>query len=210
MRVIIKEHKKESLIIMIPENINEEKKINEFKKDEAGEHYLLKKVGSAKLQFFKLENDILLQYKPINIIYTSNDKQIKLISNFAFTPFLLNGIEYASVEAFWQGLKFPQVEERERIAKLYGSRAKFAGSGAPDRKTFKYIGQRIRFGSSEHWALMKKACIEKFTQNLNAKEALLNTGNRPLSHKVKRDSLIIPGIIMAEIWTKIRAGLIKN
>ena len=40
-----------------------------------------------------------------------------------------------------------------------------------------------------------------------AREALLSTKNRPLVHRMRRDSKTIPGVIMADIWMRIRADL---
>jgi hypothetical protein len=54
---------------------------------------------------------------------------------------------------------------------------------------------------------MRRACEAKFTQNDDAREALLGTNDRPLTHKMRRDSRSIPGVIMAEIWMGIRARL---
>ncbi len=55
--------------------------------------------------------------------------------------------------------------------------------------------------------LMRRACAAKFSQNESAREALLSTGDRPLTHKIKRDSQTIPGVIMADIWMRIRTRL---
>jgi hypothetical protein len=54
---------------------------------------------------------------------------------------------------------------------------------------------------------MERACQSKFTQNDEAREALLATGRRPLQHKLRRDSKSIPGVIMADIWMRIRSKL---
>lgn len=54
---------------------------------------------------------------------------------------------------------------------------------------------------------MRKACEAKFTLNSEAREALLATGERWLTHKVRRVSRTIPGAIMADIWMRIRAKL---
>ncbi len=54
---------------------------------------------------------------------------------------------------------------------------------------------------------MFEACQAKFAGNLEAREALLSTGDRPLVHKTRRDSKTIPGALMADIWMRIRAHL---
>ncbi len=145
--------------------------------------------------------------EPINVISNATDESIRLISNLAETPFVLHGRAYASIEGFWQGLKFPAEEERLRIAQLHGAEAKRAGQQAPEAETVEYQGARIRVGCYEHWSLMHQACWAKFTQHEEAKRALLGTGTRPLVHKTKRDSRTIPGVIMANIWMRIRSRL---
>ena len=50
--------------------------------------------------------------EPLNVGYRSPDWRIKLISNFAPTPFELDGRTYASIEGFWQGLKFQSEADR--------------------------------------------------------------------------------------------------
>jgi hypothetical protein len=54
---------------------------------------------------------------------------------------------------------------------------------------------------------MDRACRAKFTQNWEARSALLATGGRPLVHRMRRDSRTIPGVIMADIWMRIRSSL---
>ena len=124
---------------------------------------------------------------------------LKLISNFAHTPFVLDGLDYASIEGFWQGLKFPDEADRRRLAALHGSAAKDAGFYAPTAEAILFGGERTRVGTWDHWQLMKRACTAKFSQHEPAREALRSTGKRPLVHQVKRDSKSIPGAIMAEI-----------
>jgi hypothetical protein len=75
--------------------------------------------------------------------------------------------------------------------------------------TICYGGEDIVVGTSAHWRLMEKACRAKFEQNAEARAALLATGERPLTHVVRRDSTTIPGVIMAQIWIRIRKR-IKN
>jgi hypothetical protein len=56
---------------------------------------------------------------------------------------------------------------------------------------------------------MERACRAKFEQCHEAREALLSTGTRPLTHRMRRDSKSIPGVIMADIWMRIRRHLQK-
>jgi len=147
--------------------------------------------------------------EPINVTSRAPDPAVQLISNFANTPFELDGVTYGSVEAFWQGLKFPEKARRREIAPLFGGAARRAGFDAPESATIKYRDEVIRVGTADHWRLMSLACAAKFNQHDAAREALIGTAPRPLVHKTRKDSRTIPGVIMADIWMKIRAGLIK-
>lgn len=143
--------------------------------------------------------------EPLNVTSSSPDP-IRLISNFAPTPFVLDGVSYACVEAFWQSLRFP-VEERPRIAVLDGPAAKQEVDRQPYGACIFYDGQAIAVGTYEHWRLMQRACQAKFEQNADARAALLATGDRPLTHSMQPDSRTIPGVVMAEIWMKLRESL---
>jgi predicted NAD-dependent protein-ADP-ribosyltransferase YbiA (DUF1768 family) len=129
------------------------------------------------------------------------------ISNLAHTPFEFEGQRYASIEGFWQGLKRAEPVERRAMARLWGSEAKDIGSRVDQLQAFDWQGVSIAAGSPEHWALMRAACTAKFSQNDDARTALLATEERWLTHKVRRDSRTIPGAIMADIWMQIRALL---
>jgi predicted NAD-dependent protein-ADP-ribosyltransferase YbiA (DUF1768 family) len=145
--------------------------------------------------------------EPINVTSRSTDPAIQLISNFAHTPFELDARRYASVESFWQGLKYADEKRRKEIAPLYGKEAMRAGAGVPDNDIIEYKGKNFRVGTYEHWRLMAMACRAKFTQHEEAKRALHGTGDRPLTHITRKDSRTIPGVIMADIWMRIRYRL---
>lgn len=145
--------------------------------------------------------------EPINILFEGGDPQWRPISNLAHTPFTLRGRFYASVEGFWQGLKFEAEEERLRVARLWGVAAKRAAPRGPPGATFIYEDQVHARGGPEHRALMAQACGAKFNQNAAAREALLATRERPLTHRARRDSETIPGALMADMWMRLRARL---
>jgi predicted NAD-dependent protein-ADP-ribosyltransferase YbiA (DUF1768 family) len=146
--------------------------------------------------------------EPINVTSFSPEP-IRLIANFAATPFELDGARYACVEAFWQSLRFP-MEERPRIAALDGAAAKRESAKALYSTHVSYGGDAIAVGTFEHWQLMRRACRAKFEQNEDARAALLATGGRPLVHNLPQDSRTIPGVIMAEIWMTLRARLARR
>ena len=145
----------------------------------------------AKLSFQALGPEDEACRLPINIT-SKAPGNLKLISNFAATPFELDGLRYGSIEAFWQGLKFPDEARRRELAPLHGAKAKDAGFSAPQADTIIYAGQTVRVGTWEHWQLMERATVAKFAQNVTARDVLLSTGERPLMHQMKNDSRTIP------------------
>lgn len=163
--------------------------------------------GSVVLRDLGVRSDACRD--PINIVFETSDARVRPISNLAHTPFEFDGRRYASVEGFWQGLKIESAGERERIAALWGTEAKSAGSRVWP-PTFAYEGRTCPSGAYPHWKLMRRACEAKFAQNAEARAALLATGSRPLTHRVRRDSRTIPGALMADIWMRIRAKLVDK
>ena len=158
------------------------------------------------LAFSEIGQEDEARRAPLNIV-RSMEPRFAPISNLAHTPFTLDGEIYASVEGFWQGLKQPGPAERRTMAKLWGAEAKRRGGAIDQPAEFAYDGATIAAGCPEHWALMRAACEAKFTQHDEARIALLATGERWLTHKVRRDSRTIPGAILADIWMRIRARL---
>lgn len=175
----------------------------------AGQVFRLRALARGSAQFQALGPEAKACRVPINIT-SQSPEPLRLVSNFAHTPFRLDGQDYQSIEGFWQGLKFPDEVDRRRHVALYGPAARDAGHDAPAADTFVYAGETVRVGTYDHWQLMEKACGAKFAQHAAAREALLSTGNRPLVHEVKPDSKNIPGVIMAAIWTRIRDRLLRT
>ena len=171
-----------------------------------GQVFRLRRSKLGAMVFHSLGEEPDARREPINVTSRS-PMPIRLISNFAHTPFELDGLRYAGIEGFWQGLKFPSDEDRHRLALLHGSEAKDAGFYAPPADAVTYQGAEIRVGTWQHWELMERACRAKFDQNRDARDALRGTGNRPMVHEMKPDSRTIPGVIMASIWMRIREGL---
>lgn len=145
--------------------------------------------------------------EPINVTSRAVDPAVRLISNLAHTPFELHGRSYASVEGFWQGLKDADGPRRMEVAALHGQEARLAGFDAPVAPVFAFLGGEIRSGTPDHWRLMRLACDAKFSQHAGARAALLATGERPLMHRTRKDSHTIPGVVMADIWMRVRTGL---
>ncbi|MEQ1758595.1 MAG: NADAR family protein [Vicinamibacterales bacterium] len=161
--------------------------------------------GALVLGHLGLHDDVLAV--PINVSSRHPDAGVRLLSNFAATPFDLHGKPYASVEGFWQSLRAPSPGDRARIALLSGPAAKHAGAAYPAPSHVRLVDREVAWGSPEHWDLMREACRAKFSQVEAASAALLATAPRPLQHRTRVDSRSIPGRVMASIWMGLRTEL---
>lgn len=121
------------------------------------------------------------------IIYFSfGEKNAKIVSvehvflsNFFVCSFLEDGIEYKSVEHYFQSKKFsdPDIAEHVRNAEKPGQA--------------KRLGREVRI-DKEWWTsvrenIMRKGIELKFSQNLDLKEKLLQTDGSKLSEYSRRD-----------------------
>ncbi|RUO99217.1 MAG: NADAR family protein [Hyphomicrobium sp.] len=201
---------KESVIVLLPESDEEKQALTGWHTAHL-DHVLNVMPGGDRghgaITLYNLGAKVDACREPINIVSDSANPIARLISNLAPTPFELDGQYYASVEAFWQGLKFDSDLERARLAKYDGVTALREGRRRAYGATIMYKGDEVVVGTWAHWHLMERACRAKFEQNALAQDALLATGERPLLHVVRRDSKTIPGVVMAAVWTRIRREL---
>jgi predicted NAD-dependent protein-ADP-ribosyltransferase YbiA (DUF1768 family) len=178
MRLLVKK----DLLILAPKTDQECAELDTWKTDHAGHVFQVRAKGRG-LVFADLGPKEEACREPFNVSSTSRHPAGRWISNFAPTPFQLDGRDYACVEAFWQGLKFENESERRRLAALDGRAAKRAGEEKGYAQTIAYQGQTIFVGTWDHWRLMERACWAKFRQHDQARAALLSTGKRPLEHR---------------------------
>lgn len=158
----------------------------------------------------------------LNIASYSEDERARLLSTFAHTPFGLGcgstPIRCASVEGFWQGLRFPEgSDERARTFGLWGIDAKRAGTKAPPSDEVAFCGRRVRRGGPEHHALAELAMRAKLEQDPRVRAALLATDGLRLTHELVDDegrpvpdSLTLPAAVFCGIWTKLRSELVSE
>jgi predicted NAD-dependent protein-ADP-ribosyltransferase YbiA (DUF1768 family) len=196
---------KEGLLILVPQTDQEEAELAGWKEGKA-DHVFGAVLRGSGLALHDLGSKEHACNEPLNVSSRATDPAARLLSNFAATPFELDGRTYASVESFWQGLKFDGVERRE-VALLDGPAAQRRGQEKGYGAIVRYEGRSIVVGGWEHRELMVRACTAKFEQNEEVRQALLSTGNRTLTHRMRRDSKAIPGAILAEILMKIRRRL---
>ena len=118
------------------------------------------------------------------------------LSNFAETPFELDGRSFASVEAFVQYIKYPDGDPyKEEIPPLSGKYAKRRGKRANrEIESLSYMqqgrfegiyvywqGHRIPYRPDAHLQLIERALNQKFETCASARRQLLATGQRKLS-----------------------------
>lgn len=111
-----------------------------------------------------------------------------VLSNFAATPFTIDGVECASAEGFIQSLKFPNVDMQVHVCSFAGRAAKNKGRKASQRikrqQKVWWQGEEFVLRSPEHLALVERALREKFMQSKRAKRALLATRGATLTHNL--------------------------
>ena len=144
--------------------------------------------------------EILPQEAKPGEVILSKRNELGLLSNFAATPFEFHGKRYASLEGFWQTMKYPEgtndpratfpglqwAYTRDQVAQLSSFEAKRAGTLAEQNmKTMgitwvSFEGNRFEYKPKqpgEHYRLIVEATKEKLRQNPEVKKVLLATGN---------------------------------
>lgn len=166
-------------------------------------------------------------------VILSKRNELGLLSNFAATPFEFHGKRYASLEGFWQMMKYPEGEDdprakfpgidwahtREQVAQLTGFEAKKAGTLA--EKNMKkmgigwvtFEGAKMEYKSKvpgEHYKLIVEATREKVRQNPEVKRVLLATGDLILKPDHHQEPDAPAAWRYYEILTTIRTELQKK
>lgn len=150
--------------------------------------------------------------RPLNVTSMTTEKIGRLLSNFANTPFTLDGVRYASVEAFYVCLKTDDHGLRKQLRSLSGPAARAAGKGLKSTETT-YGNQVIRLGSPEHHELIKRAIRAKLEQNPEMAEEFIATYPRPIIHdtgRPERSSTRLPASVFCRILTEIREELSRK
>jgi predicted NAD-dependent protein-ADP-ribosyltransferase YbiA (DUF1768 family) len=144
--------------------------------------------------------EILPQEAGPGEVILSKRNELGLLSNFAPTPFTFHGKRYASLEGFWQMMKYPEGPDdpratfpglewkftRDQVGQLTAFEAKHVGDLANvnmhrmgiDWVT--YEGKRVEYKPAtpgEHYKLIVEATREKVRQNPEVQKVLLATGN---------------------------------
>ena len=174
--------------------------------------------------------EILPQEAGPGEVILSKRNELGLLSNFAATPFIFKGKHYASLEGFWQMMKYPEGPNdarakfpglqwkytREQVGELTSFEAKSAGTLADQNMKkmgitwVSFAGQQIEYrpaAPGEHYRLIMAATREKVRQNPDVRRILLATGDLILKPDHYQESNPPPAWRYYEILTQIRAEL---
>ena len=174
--------------------------------------------------------EILPQAAAPGEVLLSKRNELGLLSNFAPTPFTFRGVRYASLEGFWQMMKYPEDDAdpratfpglrwpytRQQVAQLTGFDAKRAGDAASKNMeqmkitwvTFEGRGMEYREpGEGDFYNLIFEATREKVRQNPAVQKVLLATGDLVLKPDHHQPTNAPAAWRYYEILTQIRTDL---
>jgi predicted NAD-dependent protein-ADP-ribosyltransferase YbiA (DUF1768 family) len=176
--------------------------------------------------------EILPQEAKAGEVILSKRNELGILSNFAATPFVLDGKRYASVEGFWQMMLYPEGPDderakakgvewkftREQVAQMTAFEAKSAGTLAEENMKklgidwCTYQGKRFPYRSAtpgEHYRLIVAAMRAKLEQNPEVKRILVATGDLILKPDHHGEENPPPEWKYYEIWMQLRSELQK-
>jgi predicted NAD-dependent protein-ADP-ribosyltransferase YbiA (DUF1768 family) len=174
--------------------------------------------------------EILPQEAGPGEVILSKRNELGLLSNFAATPFAFHGQRYASLEGFWQMMKYPEGPTdpratfpglcwsftRPQVAQMTGFEAKRAGTLAEEnmkRMGINWVtfeGRRFEYRPAtpgEHYRLIVAATREKVRQNPEVQRVLLATGTLVLKPDHHQEPNAPAAWRYYEILTQLRAEL---
>ena len=177
--------------------------------------------------------EILPQEAGPGEVILSKRNELGLLSNFAATPFDFRGKRYASLEGFWQMMKYPESPDdprakfpgltwtytREQVSQLTAFEAKRAGTLAEEnmRKMgigwVSFEGKQFEYkpaAPDEHYKLIVAATWEKVRQNPEVKSVLLATGDLVLKPDHHQESDAPAAWRYYEILMHIRSELSRG
>ena len=133
------------------------------------------------------------------------------LSNFTPHPFIIDGVECASMEGFLQSLKFKEPDMQIEVCKLVGKAAKFKGKKKKwwRTQTLYWQGQEFKRDSQEYQDLLDRA-FDALAQNTGFQKALLATGKATLTHSIgksKEQETVLTKQEFCSRLTKIRNKL---
>lgn len=164
-------------------------------------------------------------------VILSKRNELGILSNFAPTPFEYRGVRYASLEGFWQCMKYPEGPDdpraapgttwaltRAQVRDLTAFEAHAAGEAAEEQmralgiEWVSFEGERIAYkdggpGVERHYALVVAATRAKLEQNPEVRRVLLATGDLVLRPDHVQDADATKAWRYYQIWMDLRSEL---
>jgi predicted NAD-dependent protein-ADP-ribosyltransferase YbiA (DUF1768 family) len=158
-------------------------------------------------------------------VILSKRNELGILSNFADTPFELDGVRYNTLEGLWQSMKYPESASDKRygdsklefsraaVALMRGFDAKKAGDAASElMKKYNvtwvtYKNKRMKYRSAikgKHYKLILRAMKAKLSQNLEVSNILKKTGDLVLLPDHKTSPKDPPAWKYYKIWMTLR------
>lgn len=167
-----------------------------------------------------------------NEVILSKRTELGILSNFAATPFSVLGTKYASLEGFWQCMKFPEGDNDYRF-KIFTAWPKTRAevkdltafdalrAGKESEKIMKaqnitwvsFNGYKIEYKGKDadaYYEIIEAATRAKIDQNPKVKDILLATGDLTLRPDHHEDKDGTKAWKYYEIYMKLRGELKKN
>ncbi len=178
--------------------------------------------------------EILPQAAGPGEVIVSKRNELGLLSNFAATPFDLDGRRYASVEGLWQAMKYPENSRvwpadprhgfpdldwdftRDEVESMTAFEAKEAGDMGSTNMHMMGIdwvthrGRKMDYHTPEkgdHYDVIVRAMRAKLQANPEVRRVLLATGDLTLRPDHKQGENPPPAWRYCDIWMEIREEL---
>lgn len=174
--------------------------------------------------------EILPQEAKPGEVILSKRHELGILSNFAPTPFTFHGKRYASLEGFWQAMKYPESPDdlrakapgltwaftRAQVEQLSSFEAKRAGDlGEENMRKMgiswvSFEGRHFDYAPKqpgEHYRLIVAAMREKLRQNPEVQKVLLSTGDLALKPDHHQEPDAPAAWRYFDIWMQLRAEL---
>lgn len=118
-------------------------------------------------------------------IGSGNGYPSSALSNFAPHPFIIDGVECASMEGFLQSLKFESVDMQKYVCTLVGKAAKKKGRNKNwrQKQELYWQGKIYKRDSDDYQNLLNKA-YNRLSENTGFQKALQATNGCVLEHSI--------------------------
>lgn len=144
-------------------------------------------------------------------IGSGNSYPSNALSNFAPHPFIIDGVECASMEGFLQSLKFKNPEMQKHVCTLVGKAAKFKGKDKKWWKEQKLYWQGKEYArESEEYQLLLNRAYNALYQNTGFRAALEASKPAILTHSIGKNDETHTVLTQSEFCgrlMKLRAGI---